>query len=307
MIKCSVCIATYKRPELLEDLLHSLVNQQLPEEVKIEVIIVDNDAEGSAECIVNKFHNTTQATFHYFRQPIKNISITRNMAVEKATGDYILFIDDDEVASREWVANLLTTIKNFDADGVFGRVIPNFNENTPNWMKKAHWFYGNFFDAPTGSEAQCLWTGNCLLKASILKEEKGPFDPAYGVTGGADPQLFERLRAKSARFVYCYEALVSEYLPPARTCISYLVKRGFRGGNGHTRRIIELGGKRKLFIRFSMVPKALCYGLLSLILALLLFPSIPWRTYWIIKLASNAGRFMGAFGWYYGWYYQVYK
>jgi hypothetical protein len=56
-----------------------------------------------------------------------------------------------------------------------------------------------------------------------------------------------------------------------------------------------------------MVTKALCYGFLSLILALLLFPSISWHIYWMIKLASNAGRLMGAFGWYYGWYYQVYK
>ena len=39
---CSVCIATYKRPYLLEKLLISLMNQNLPDDLEMEVIIVDN-------------------------------------------------------------------------------------------------------------------------------------------------------------------------------------------------------------------------------------------------------------------------
>jgi len=45
----SICIATYKRPELLEILLQSLSKQKLPESVEIEVIIVDNDKSESAK------------------------------------------------------------------------------------------------------------------------------------------------------------------------------------------------------------------------------------------------------------------
>ncbi|MCZ6703705.1 MAG: glycosyltransferase [Ignavibacteria bacterium] len=48
----SICIATYKRPELLEKLLDSLSNQKLPESVILEFIIVDNDKSGSAKEVV---------------------------------------------------------------------------------------------------------------------------------------------------------------------------------------------------------------------------------------------------------------
>src|SRR5438105_6517932 len=120
IIICSVCIAAYKRPDLLENLLTSLVNQVLPEDVTLEIIVVDNDPEESARGVVQKFSDTARARFLYCRQPIKNISLTRNLAVANATGAYLLFIDDDETACREWVARLLRALREFDADGVFG-------------------------------------------------------------------------------------------------------------------------------------------------------------------------------------------
>lgn len=52
----SICIATYKRPELLKKLLESLSKQELPESVEIEVIIVDNDkSESAREVVVRAF------------------------------------------------------------------------------------------------------------------------------------------------------------------------------------------------------------------------------------------------------------
>src|SRR5262245_38929655 len=121
---CSVCVATYKRPTLLDKLLKSLVDQVLLDDVTIEVIVVDNDPEGGGEPIIRKFHNTERVSFRYFRQPIKNISLTRNVAVANSAGAYILFIDDDEVACPDWIARLLMAAREYNADGVFGPSLP---------------------------------------------------------------------------------------------------------------------------------------------------------------------------------------
>ena len=50
----SICIVTYRRPELLEKLLESLSKPKLPESVEIEVIIVDNEESEIAKEVVER-------------------------------------------------------------------------------------------------------------------------------------------------------------------------------------------------------------------------------------------------------------
>ena len=188
---CSICIATYKRPELLEKLLESLTKQILPEDVKLEIIIVDNDPERSAEPVVQKSPIAMKGSFHYFVQPIKNISLTRNVAVENANGTYILFIDDDEVASRKWVTTHLKTLIECDADGVFGPVIPQFNETTPEWMKKSYLFADPHSAGGTGTEAKATWVG--LMQA--LFESASAALEGLSVATAAKVKLSEKVSA----------------------------------------------------------------------------------------------------------------
>ena len=296
---CSVCIATFRRPLLLPKLLASLERQVLPEGVVVEVIVVDNDPRKSAEPIVADVHGTERIRFSYFHQPVKNISLTRNMAVEKASGQYLLFIDDDEVAPPEWISRLSGAMERFAADGVSGPVMPEFHPLTPQWMRRRELFYNPM--QTTGERSVGTWTNNCIVRAAIMKKMEQPFDPEY--SGTEDAHLFDRLERQGARFVYCREGWVSEYLPPQRTSLRYLFSLGFKGGHGHTRREIDFAGKKHLPLRFLMVGKALIYGTASLVFMVISLPSAFRRTYWQKKFAANLGRFLAAFG----WKYQHYK
>src|SRR5439155_20965627 len=66
MMICSVCIATYKRPTLLEQTLASILAQVLPHDIIIVSIVVDNDPEISAAVIVEKHHVTDIISVKYF-------------------------------------------------------------------------------------------------------------------------------------------------------------------------------------------------------------------------------------------------
>ena len=55
--------------------------------VVLEVIVVDNDSEGSAAPIVAQHFEREQIAFRYFLEPVKNISMARNRAVANASGD----------------------------------------------------------------------------------------------------------------------------------------------------------------------------------------------------------------------------
>ena len=114
---CSVCIATYKRRQLLRNLLKSIFAQNLPQNINVQIVVVDNDKEKSAEEIIKEFESNDKIWLEYYNQPRKNISVTRNMGVKNSRGEYVLFIDDDETADINWVREHFEAIKTFNADG----------------------------------------------------------------------------------------------------------------------------------------------------------------------------------------------
>lgn len=297
---CSVCIATYKRPILLEKLLGSVARQQLSDNVELEIVLVDNDKEKSAQPIAKKFESLGSWPLNYFVQPKKNIALTRNMAVENACGDFIFFIDDDEEASPGWAEALLNTSRNSGADAVFGPIIPRFHDKTPQWLMRRDLYYGPIM--PTGTSSNQTYTYNCLVRTALLRSEKGPFDQRYGITGGEDAHLFDRLKRKGARYVNCQEAIVTEFIPPERTNIRYLFIRSLKGGNTYARRNIELAGKKRILIWLWMLGKAVVYSSVAVILMIFSLPNRRLRIKWFLKFASNIGRFMAVFGWYYRGY-----
>jgi succinoglycan biosynthesis protein ExoM len=296
---CSVCIATYKRSQLLRKLLDSILLQNLPDNVKLQVIVVDNDMEKSAEHIVKEYENRDNIIFEYFVQPEKNISLTRNLAVNNSKGKYLLFIDDDEEADKNWISNNIDALNKYNADGVFGSVIPLFHDRTPGWMKE-----GNFFTKdcpPTGHTAVYTRTSNCLIKADLIKSEQGPFDPAYGITGGEDTHLFTRLIRKGANFISSKEAIVTEFIPPERTTIKWLFKKSFQTGNTATRRMIE-NADNKLLRKAELFFRAIVFEILSFILIIVHLPSKKTSTKWLMKFASNAGHIIAVIGFNYKGY-----
>ena len=290
---CSICIATYKRSELLKLLLNSLIEQELTDEIKLEIIVVDNDPTESGKPVFDQYADTEKMSFYYYTQPLKNISLTRNKAVKSATGEYIFFIDDDEIASPSWVKLMLETMENYKADAVFGRVLSYYSESTPDWIKKSYIF--NRPSPPTGTNVFYTRTGNCLIKASILKQIEGPFDPAYGLTGGEDTHLFSKLQRNGNSFVNCYEAWVSEFQPPARTKTSYLIKRSFFTGNLSTRRTIEFSRKNRFFTRIKFLTLSTMFLILSFLLTIICFPNRHYGIYWTTKIASNFGHILAVF------------
>ena len=296
MIKCSVCINTYKRPFLLKKLLDSLNNQHLDENTDIEIIVADNSHDKEGEKVIEEFLKYSKLSIRYCFQPIKNISLTRNLAVKNAGGDYILFIDDDGYADEFWIKNMLTCALNYAADAVFGRVIPYFDEDTPIWLLK-----GRFFERgcpETGKIPNFMRTGNCLIKADILKSISGPFDPQYGLTGGEDTHLFETLFKKNLKFVSCYEGIVYDYVHPNRANFKWLFQRSLRTGNSFTRRRLEFSDKvfkekSKYFL------KAVSYSIISSVFITIYIFSKKFRVYWTLKLAGNIGHLMAIFNYKY--------
>ncbi|GAB4294730.1 MAG: glycosyltransferase family 2 protein [Ignavibacteriaceae bacterium] len=289
----SVCIPTYKRPALLTKLLHSLYSQDLPDETNLEIILVDNDPGKSAEIIVRKFSDTERITVRYYNQPVKNISITRNISIANAKGDFIFFIDDDEYASQVWIKNMLATQQKYQADGVFGSVRSYFSDDTPDYLR--HCLIFNRPEEVTGEPARYLRTGNAMIKTELLKSVDGPFEESYGLTGGEDTKLLYDLKAKGAKFIYCSEAPVYELVPPERANLKYIFNRSLRNGNIFIRRWLECGNKSTTERIFKFI-RSLLLLLVSIIMTILSLPVPKWAIWAYIKCAAYLGHLSAMLG-----------
>jgi succinoglycan biosynthesis protein ExoM len=288
--RVSVCIATFRRPERLAQLLDDLSQQQrLPD----EVVVVDNDPGESARSVVEARQGSgTPYDLVYALQPRQNISITRNRSVQLARGHWLAFVDDDERAPPEWLARLLQCANAFQADGVLGPVIPRLPTCAPGWVRR-----GRFHDwarMATGHvvPANRLRFGNVLLQRPCLRQQPGPFDPALGLTGGEDGDLLNRLRMDGARLVWCDEAQVEEPVDPSRLRFRWLWLRALRGGQDYARHFLHgRYGPASPARSTWFFLRALLQMLLAAVLAIVTCGAgRHYGAHWLFRAAANLGK-----------------
>lgn len=280
--KIDVCIATYKRPSLLLNLLNSLNDQNKDVEYDLRIIVIDNDLQETAKEVVEKFISTSSLSVKYDVVSQKNISLTRNRAIDISSGDFIVFVDDDEFVCADWLSCLLKTAKKFDASVVFGPVLPSYPPETPSWI-----ISGGFFDRPrfrSGTVRHDGGAGNVLINLNTLNSMNIRFNPDFGLTGGEDSEFFHRIHSSGVKMVWCDEAIAYEHIPFERMTIRWLVLRSMRIGQ-------TLAQVRSIILPYHVR----CYyfvrriGLFPAFLILLIFALPFGRHRWVNILRRLSG------------------
>jgi succinoglycan biosynthesis protein ExoM len=279
-----ICIATYKRPEGLKKLLESIKLQHLSENLKLRLIVIDNDPEKSAQNVVYNVFLNSDINYIYDIQPEKNIALTRNKALEYAIADYIIFIDDDEWVKPDWIEILLETSQKYNADVVFGSVIQHFPPDTPEWIIK-----GGFFNRSnkTGTNMCHGATGNTLVRNSIKFHSIIKFDSEYGLTGGSDTELFHRMYNNGAKLIWCNEAPAYEKLAYERMTVKWLILRALRGGQVYAKVFII---NQSLLVKLAYITKRLMLLIFSSLLLPISMVLGKSRWVWVLrKIMANVG------------------
>jgi GT2 family glycosyltransferase len=230
-MRVSVCVATYRRPQGLARLLVGLERATFAHiPVELEVVVVDNDPERSAEALCGEAGARFRWRLEYGAEPRRGIAHARNRAIERASplADFIAFIDDDEVPTPFWLDELLHAQATCGAHVVFGPVLPYFEEEVPTWVRE-----GGFFERrryPTGHRLEYGGVGNSLISAALLREGQFRFDERLGLTGGEDTLMFRRMARSGHTMVWADLAIVHEWIPASRTTARWLLQRAYRLG-----------------------------------------------------------------------------
>src|SRR5262249_20130420 len=120
MIKISVLIPTFRRPDSFIRAARSVFAQHCGE--KIELIAIDNSPEGSALEAFRMLDAEAPFPFRWAHAPKPGVAQARNVALSFARGEFVAWLDDDEEASPHWLAELLAVRKQTGAQSVFGPV-----------------------------------------------------------------------------------------------------------------------------------------------------------------------------------------
>jgi glycosyltransferase involved in cell wall biosynthesis len=235
-VRVAVCVATLQRPLLLGTLLESLGKLEFRKTAAVDlfIVVVDNDPGETAREVVESARDRLPFPVVYNVEPTRGIPHARNRGVRVALGngaEFVAFIDDDEVASPDWLDELLDVQRHSSADVVSGPSLPRFAPGVEHWVVE-----GGFFTYPryaTGEVIPIAATNNVLVAAHLFRGSEEPFDPAFGLSGMDDSHFFMRVKQAGAKLVWADEAQVEEFIPASRAQVGWIVKRAFRIGNGY--------------------------------------------------------------------------
>lgn len=270
---------------MLERLLREVDRQETGGAFTVSAVVADNDSEQSARPVVEVVARECQLATTYSMEPERNIALARNRALKYATGDFVVFIDDDEFPAAGWLMNLFRVCEERQVAGVLGPVKPHFEEKPPRWLVK-----GGFYERPTHPTGFIMpWqecrTGNVLFRRSILEEQDAPFRQEFG-TGGEDQDFFRRMIQKGHRFTWCDEAVAYEVIPPSRWSRRFLISRALlRGRNTfrHPRKRIR-----------NLLKSAIAIPAYLMVLPFLLVAGQHHFMRYLIKLTDHVGRILAS-------------
>lgn len=122
-MKATVAICTYNRAYDLSESIHSAIRQHV--EYDVEIIVIDNNStDGTAQLVQEIQASEGVNNVKYVLEKKPGLSAARNRAIREARGEYILFLDDDAIASPLWIQHIVDV---FESDSSIGCVGARLN------------------------------------------------------------------------------------------------------------------------------------------------------------------------------------
>ena len=281
-VQVDVGVCTFQRVSVA-DTLASLGAQRLPPGIRLRVIVADNEPLPAAEARVRTAAAIHRLNLSYVHAPAQNISLARNAVLDALEGDFLAFIDDDQIAAPDWIASLVAAAQAQGCAAVLGPVTAVYPAETPPWIAAGD--FHSFRPVRIGGRIVKGYSCNVLIRTDIIRRAALRFDPSLGRMGGEDDDFFYRLTDAGGVIGETEAARVFEPVPASRATLPWLLRRAFRSGQSHGRRQL----RRALPGRLAQLALAGAKSLVCLAGAavMALFP--VRRRRWLVRGALHAG------------------
>lgn len=119
-IKISCIIPTYNRPEVICDTIRQLLDQKVPAH---EIILIDQTRTYSSEVEIQLLVLARDGRIVWLCQMEPNASMARNTGAKVATGEILLFLDDDIRVGSDFLRAHCLNYRDRECDAVSGQVL----------------------------------------------------------------------------------------------------------------------------------------------------------------------------------------
>jgi glycosyltransferase involved in cell wall biosynthesis len=206
----SIVIPTYNRLPILEKCLRALERQHINANHPIEgyevVVVDDGSTDGTIDWL--QTHQLELPHVKLFCQDHQGPAVARNLGVEKAQGDTIIFIDSDLVVTETFLQSHVDALRQGEKDlgndklFTYGRVVntANFEDPTSEPFKI------------TDMSRAFFATGNVAIARKWL-EKAGLFDTQFQLYGWEDLELGVRLKNLGLQLIPCPAAVGYHWHP----------------------------------------------------------------------------------------------
>lgn len=113
--KISVIISTYNRPDLLKTAIKSVLDQTFQD---FELIVVNNNGTEETKNVIDSFNS---GKIRYIFEPKQGRYYANNAAIKVSRGEYIVYLDDDDIFFPNHLETLFSRIYSSQADIIYGR------------------------------------------------------------------------------------------------------------------------------------------------------------------------------------------
>ncbi|MDX2157442.1 MAG: glycosyltransferase family A protein [Hyphomicrobiaceae bacterium] len=181
----ALLVCTYRRPQTFAQLMASVRELDVPEGVRLEICVADNNAESAWDSYVRAAVDGLPWPVHYGHEPVAGYSSARNTAIELAlatSAEAFLFTDDDMILDRGWLAGHLRSLDELGADVVNGRI---------------HGVRERF---EHGAALEKCGAGNVSFRRRLIAADGLGlrFDPAFNKLGMEDQAFFREATRRGA-------------------------------------------------------------------------------------------------------------
>jgi glycosyltransferase involved in cell wall biosynthesis len=232
--KISVVISTYSKERLryLSDCIISLKNQSLKPD---EIILVLDPFPDLIEFYESRF--SKDALIVVSEKP--GLSNARNAGIKNANGDLICFLDDDAVADKKWLENLVKNYADKNVVGVGGFIRPAWEQGAPKWFpEELNWIVGCSYKGLPEHKAMVRNPIGCNMsfrkavfdKAGLFRADIGRFGTNLLASEETEISIRILKNIEKSKIIYDPAALVHHKIPKRRRSLKYVWVRSFYEG-----------------------------------------------------------------------------
>ena len=253
----SVILCTYNRDRYIYNVLRSIAEGTFPAE-NYEIVLVDNNCSDNTKGECDRFvRDFPDIRLNYYVENQQGLSYARNCGIRNAKGDLLVYVDDDALVNKEYLA----TYANFfarhpEAVAAGGPILPQYDGcEEPDWMshytrqlvtgklwlgEKEREFPGDSF--PGG--------GNAAYRKSVF-DAVGLFNVELGrkgnsLIGAEEKDLFDKVTSRGMKFYYLPTAILYHLIPPKKLTQDYFNRLTYGIGVSERYRTKQIGTKKYL-------------------------------------------------------------